>query len=74
MIGDNRSGHFGLGHSQAIKTLTKINLDYNIIDIKCGKSFIIYIDDEYNYWFAGGSGIRDRKNTLTPINYSKIII
>ena len=60
-IGWNESRQFALklyedkNEKVLIKIPTKNYTKNNIIDIKCGHRFIIYIDDKQNYWFAGNN-------------------
>lgn len=72
--GENYYGQLGLGHDNYVKLLTKINLDFQIVEIVCSCFHTIVIDEKRNIWICGkndygqlGLGHKNKVNSFTKV-------
>ena len=53
VIGDNSYNQLGLKSQYPVLYLAPLTHNCKIVDIKCGKNYTIFIDEQNNIWCAG---------------------
>ncbi len=53
VVGNNEEGQLATGNRNNIKTLQPLTNDINIMEINCGRQFIIYTTNKGEYYAVG---------------------